>query len=232
MEELFTLKGVWIAALCLVISGCTQPPAFDRTWRAGLLDSEEIQEVDISIGINDPCLPPCWHGLVPQVSTLTDVAEVLDNLETIDSESIQTQTIEETGITLVTWKSALSDNQIYQGTATLSNDRLVFIDMVLAYELTMDDITAFLNEPELYQTLPDYGKSWWMVRFMWPSDGFVAETPMLRAGSRVTPEVLVQRIAYFSPGSDAASYLMAKSGSTQYIDEFRSWPGFDGFRVP
>jgi hypothetical protein len=45
--------------------------------------------LDRSVFTGDPCSPPCWHGLILDVSTAQDVYQVLQELPFVDSGSIR-----------------------------------------------------------------------------------------------------------------------------------------------
>jgi len=45
--------------------------------------------LDRSIFTGDPCSPPCWHGLILDVSTAQDVYQVLQGLPFVDQGSIR-----------------------------------------------------------------------------------------------------------------------------------------------
>ena len=184
-------------------------------------------KADQSFLTDQPCSAPCWHGLVPGVSTKAEVLATLEELAFIDQNSIK-----EYG---TRWKGDDAAQSIrfncrypsgkYCGSAVISKDELKRLGLPIYIPLTFEDIANKLGQPE-YLDYGVYPPAVCIVHLTWPDQGILAgyNKGNIKLCQEISDyqglpsEILVDILIYVIPNS-----LEIEPGAgAQRIE----WPGF------
>jgi hypothetical protein len=221
------------AAISLLVTACGHWRSFTSSWRSGLLNEDELQEMDVEIGISESCLPPCWYGLIPYESTTDEVRATLSELEIVEAQSIEYSYSEDGDKVIVQYKSALVDSSLYGGRLEIIDGILNQIEIVVEYELSVQELLDVLGEPDFYEIVPYGGESTdVVVRLLWLDNGLLVSLPEFPPGTRIGPDMLVKRMVYSKPGATVSSYLENKGSPTQFSASYISWNGFGNIILP
>ena len=165
-----------------MLTACIRGQGFSQQWRSGLLDANDLEELDVNVGITEPCLPPCWQGLIPDESTTEEVMEVLNRVDSIDTSSIEYFSSDDDSMVDINWKSSLSDNPLHGGRLEITEGVLIFVEIVLEYELTVQEVIDRLGEPKLFTFLRGAESTDLAVRFS------MARTRFCRRAARISSQ--------------------------------------------
>lgn len=103
-------------------------------------------ELDTSLMTGEPCAPPCWHNIVPGVSTQSDVRAQLENSPLVKAESLSYHLSEYGGIQLFeyTWqaRSKVANRIFFKG------DRVLRINIRMDDDVTLGDVVDKYGPPE------------------------------------------------------------------------------------
>jgi hypothetical protein len=193
------------------------------------LSHADMNKLGLSTVITEPCSPPCWQGLIPLESTQQDVQEVLSHSPFVAVESIRSKigVINDTPVTYIYWDEALWDHGWFSFIIIDEDGRFLFASILLQYELTLQELIDSLGQPDHYLRIPvgeevdcEYG------RMLWPEQGFAVDTNCVPRARPIFPEILIDFIAYYPPGPDENSYMIARWGRPDNAP-FAKWKGFD-----
>ncbi len=194
---------------------------------SNLLTDKELRDIGVSMKSDEPCLPPCWQGLTPTESTDQDVLDLLENAPFV--RNLKTYESDDGELVEVVWDSALSNRSVtgYGGRIYLSDGVLVYITVELEYQLQLKEVMNRLGEPPFYSIM-SYGAEspCDVVTFIWPQHGFALELFPQSGNATVNPDMFVERVMYFTVGTDATEFLIASGSSVDYAHLFQSWEGF------
>ena len=187
-------------------------------------------KADQSFLTDQPCPAPCWHGLVPGVSTKAEVLATLEELAFIDRNSIK-----EYGRR---WEGDDSAQEItfscryprgkFCGNAVMSFDELKSMVLPVNFPLTFKDSVNKLGLPEYVDYggyHPDVGGC--RVYLTWPDQGISAGhvnkrnaqiCREIRDNKGLPSETLVETLVYVIPNS----FKLVPGAGAQRIE----WPGF------
>jgi hypothetical protein len=192
------------------------------------------------------CPIPCWYGLIPGKTTLTESQKVLALLPFVSQESFKTDTYRQ-GIDYLFWRftgDASGEGGLYFD----SDGRLQKIELTprgLELGMTIDafgppeSVQAFYLPP-VGEYLPSGGEIGYALTLYYPSKGIVIEVrdkprgdPEAKVES-ITRDLRVTDIKLFSPTSVESFLRDIDDWSQQNIDyildHLQPWPGF-GDRV-
>ncbi len=216
----------WLVLILLVLllaAGC-QP-------REELVFPMDPALADRSLVTGEPCAPPCWYGLVPDVSSEAEVISTLQTLPFVDASTI---TVAQESSTLYPDERVLRFGCQYPGgsaecgAATFSGERLKTMGVWLQIPVTLETVVERWGPPE-YVT---YGpvspeRAECFLTFVWPAAQFVVHRLVissgracdkLREGQGVERTLILDGVGYRAPDR-FASY---KKGSRPWV----AWPGF------
>jgi hypothetical protein len=125
---------------CLLLSGCSTNSA-----------TKEPQFADRSFITDNPCASPCWYGLVPGVSTESEVEAELAELPFVDQEAIRKNY--DVSIRAISHGASIQFGCAEPkgkscGFIVLSDDIVQIIDMVIQYQLSIQTVIDKLGEPD------------------------------------------------------------------------------------
>ncbi|MBN1120923.1 MAG: hypothetical protein JXJ17_07575 [Anaerolineae bacterium] len=229
----YTLILFSVVAVNIFLSACIAQHTFEQSWRSGLLDADDLEDRGISMSIDEPCLPPCWNGLIPNESTEDEVKATLSDLEMIDSQSIEYFYSEDNDEIDVRWDSALVDNSIYGGRIEITNGVLDQIEIVVEYELSVQELLDVLGAPDFYEIVPFGAESLdKVVRFLWLENGLLVSLNEFPPGTRIRSDMLVVRLIYSTPGETVSNYLENRGIPTRYSTSYNVWSSFKDIIIP
>ncbi|NIO68352.1 MAG: hypothetical protein GTN71_04700, partial [Anaerolineae bacterium] len=136
------LRGVLMLALFMSATsvGCGEPPP-----------------VDTSLLTGEPCEPPCWHGLVPGVSTEEEVDEFVRTSELVDQTTlfrgdITRGTGQVVGVSVQWWSRAdmAGVPRQFGNDFTLEDGVLQYMTIFLDVEVTLEDLLERYGPPEKF----------------------------------------------------------------------------------
>ena len=139
-RPMFNLSLIVSIGFCLLLSACRVNSA-----------TKEPQFADRSFVTDDPCAPPCWYGLLPGVSTESEVEATLAELPFVDQEAIRKSNNVNIGVisygTSIQFGCAEPKGKIC-GYIVLSDGRVQIINMVIQYQLSIQTVIDKLGEPD------------------------------------------------------------------------------------
>lgn len=119
----------------------------------------------------DPCSPPCWYGLLLDVSTEEEVVSVLESLPFVSSKYVKKNS--------VGYGDALTD-ELYNAIRlqakkinninihiTVGKGVLKQIDFGLNYKITIGEVVEQIGVPDVVGMTPDFDRNFCYVEFYW-----------------------------------------------------------------
>jgi hypothetical protein len=163
--------------------------------------------IDISLLTGKPCEPPCWQGLVPELSTEIDVNTFLETSKFVDHESISRGDIstgsgDVIGIR-VQWRSSASDHGA-QGANSFDIEGGVLrsIETYLDFEVTLEELLERYGPPtRLRARFAEIQRVDAEVTLYYPELGLIARLYIEPSDEQfeLQPGCAIQRVWYFSP---------------------------------
>jgi hypothetical protein len=163
--------------------------------------------IDVSLLTGKPCEPPCWQGLVPELSTEDDVNVFLETSKFVDRESIfrgeiTTGSGDVIGIS-VQWRSSAGDYGV-QGANSFDIEGGVLrsIETYLDFEVTLEELLERYGPPtRLRARFAEIQRVDAEVTLYYPELGLIARLYIEPSGDHfeLQPECTIQRVWYFSP---------------------------------
>jgi len=204
---------------------------------ASLVSCALAGPVDRSLLSGDPCQPPCWQGLVPGVSTVQEVEDVLAGSEYVKQESVTRERWG--GFSTIWWESAVSwASGSGRNAAVMKGEMLQILMICLDYELALEDIVERYGAPEkLWASWAWPGGVEVAVRLYYPAEGLTFALVLqpsngyheLEPGSKVTV------VRYFAPTSLEGLIDLGESipfPPREYMDtELADWQGYGPIEV-
>ena len=179
--------------------------------------------VDTSFSDHEPCAPPCWHGLVPDQSTGTEVRAVLSSLPFVrGSRELSASWDGDDAAVSIYW---FCIDGAYCGELTISADMLVQVALFFHYEVTLQEAVASLGIPSGIAHGPyhpeaggcsvrvDWSESAVWVEFTDTRDDAVCDA--LDSGARPPRDLALHMAVYGIPDQSQPCALCLP------------WPGFD-----
>ncbi len=230
MRALFRLVVVLIILSSLfLISGCAESVVDLRVQPA-------VQDETLITG--EPCLPPCWYGIIPEETSIRAAVQILMTIPFVDPKSVKETTRD---LYKNTDKSILWN---YQGTSDFGGDLSIKNGSVIWWQvsypnyLNLEDIVDVIGVPNwVWAGRAGGGEIVAHVyRFYFRRSGLLLESRMygtnMRQDSKVLldPEIEITRSTYFRPQT-IESYLVnivgaSEEQSDQIKELYRPWPGF------
>lgn len=216
---------------------------------------EDATRVDTSLITGDPCEPPCWQGLVPALSTESEVRETLATLPHVDTLSIRRLPHEDGSVDII-WDSSISYQQYADGSTQrtdgaigLSDGTVSYISIPLEFELSVQELVDLFGEPDGYFVYeyrdPHHPQCFdYQLDIVWLDDGVVAgmhfrqEEPLPAGQSVLAPDLLVVgTVGYFNPGSDLLVYMRSRGTSGDEARHnveccYQEWRGISEITMP
>lgn len=193
---------------------------------------KDIEERDIKNqwlrGI--PCTPPCWEGITPGMTTLTETFSILSqNISFVDIEIVH-----------ISKNSALRAIRIVETESGQSREYAVNVySMPVAQGGVVTGFFIELPKMELQEVIAHYGPpshvwayiqpwstdfQYWGVSLLWISQGFEIRVDGDGDFPIIDEKFIVgQRVNFFSPGIDG--YNLAE-GAHYHESEFFLWEGY------
>ncbi len=180
------------------------------------------------------CDPPCWYGITPGQSTMSQVYSALDRIEGVDKDLIfETDKIDGKS-TKITWyfKKPAEDGV---GSVRLHNDLVTAISIMTVNSLNMADLIHKLGEPEKYWTWigqRDNGEQFLDIMLLAPTKGYLAEVVIdIKPGSDqvvIKANTPVFRVTYFSPdmSREVPETQILSDGQSSGRDPVQEWTGY------
>jgi hypothetical protein len=208
----------------------------------------DTAKLDRSLTTGEPCMPPCWQGLVPGESTEEDVMAVLETAPFVEGGSIMRAQTSDGDEATIRWGSSASDLRTSAGVIYITNGRVSLIDIQIEYRLTRQELVSIIGEPDGYFVLEIQHSGprcfSYSVPFIWLEEGFVAgpsltrRDPVPKGEDLLSPDMFFIEYAYYSsPFSRPMDALMGTGldeASAQLAEAktYREWQGFDTITIP
>ncbi len=211
--------GLLPVVIVLFVSGCTgsvptSPPA------TSLLRATPTPRYTLPAATRDPkCLPPCFRGIVPGRTTLTETLAILNiSVNQIKSGQFQWESAQSRRYNFV-----LFDRGIVNSIVIVSNEQDTFQDIVRMH-----------GEPEAVVTgSPGGGTAWEIIVMAYPSRGLAYLGNVLPSEDEpprhfvAEPDTRVTDQIYFMPGTAAdLAKLYAWKGPACALVSVEQWRGF------
>jgi hypothetical protein len=195
---------------------------------------ESAESVERSLITGEPCVPPCWQGITPGVSTEEDVIAVLEQAPFVDTISIQ-QYSRNGEIQSITWIGTIGNWNAQINTIQFRSDaRVSTIEVRLEYELGIQELIHIYGEPDYYfaaRMAPD--TPCFSVRIIWLQDGLAASLDRLPQGRVARPTTRVERVVYTTPAENILEFLgsLTLGGPTEVTEAlanvYQPWNGLE-----
>lgn len=169
-------------------------------------DSEAGREITLLTG--DPCLPPCWYGIVPGETTIEDVKVALPTLSFVDEESINEHKY--TYSSGLEWSMSWLSLRNRKEAGEIWFDETGLVSRIGHYwgrDVELKELIDIYGPPDGLLML--YHPEQWPipVRVIWFSQGVAGHTRTnvddWDTESLVQPNTLIDAASYFSPSPDA-----------------------------
>ena len=135
------MKNLWLTILALIL--------FVALALVFIYLLRDIVFQSSTVLTSTECEPPCWNGIRPGETTLTDVSNVLRHIEGVDQQSI-------TANSPITGGDAESISWFFEpplrdlsGTAYFENEIVTAISLLTVNSLKLEDVFDHFGEPEL-----------------------------------------------------------------------------------
>lgn len=187
---------------------------------------------DTSLFSDTHCSPPCWQNLTPGISTLTDVQQFLNGLQTNEQKTIKVIGSKDEDV--FGWVSAQSGGTRQ---VCVKAERLTMIEIIRPdVDLQLGMVVDYFGPPEyLYAAAEAHGEIY-VIHLYYPSQGIAfISLPKVKNMGDIKPDMLVDEIHYFVPG-DLASYSSSRCWGADYITRsvipnIQPWSGFGRVQV-
>jgi len=144
---------VWIGVT--VLSFVTAPIRPCRS--VGNLPAENIQPamMDKSLVSQNPCGPPCWQGIIPGTSSVTEAVQILTNLPFATYLGQDKNSYDQ--YTMISWQNRLSVGgaAVWNGYIRILEGKVFDIRMDVAYPLTLQQVMDAHGPPDYVRVFPD-----------------------------------------------------------------------------
>ena len=218
---------VLLAALLLAV-GCVDPP-LDFSTRPTIQDETLVT--------GRPCLPPCWHGIIPGETNTQDALNLVKQLPFVDSATVE-ETVKDLYLN--------TDNSIlwlYPGTSDFggrlffNRNRVSWLRVSYPVYLRLEEIIARTGEPDwVWAGKAGSAGTEYIFRFFFETSGLMLESRLYGAGTAIDGKTLlssdieIEQARYFQPQSLRDYFtdiLGAKETESKQISEaYLPWPGF------
>lgn len=151
----------------IILSGCVPenilPPSPSATSTIGAQGTPSSFELDWEKKwlLGNPCLPPCWEGIVPGKTSLIEAKIILQNLEYVSPTSIADSiSIANTQVGSLEWAWINSDEGSGGGAvfeASSDGEVIVQIGLVFPKLLLVQEVVDAFGNPSHVYAAADYG---------------------------------------------------------------------------
>ncbi len=187
---------------------------------------------DRSLLTDEPCAPPCWYGLVPDVSTEAEVISTLQTLPFVDASTITvTQEINpfQNFDRILRFGCQYPRGPGQCGTATFSGNKLKTLGISFLIPVTLETVVERRGPPEYVVYGPVSPERYeCMQEFVWPAAQFIVSAinhssgracDKLAKGQGVERTLILDGVGYRAPDMFAIFKL---EGGSPWV----AWPGF------
>ncbi len=210
--------------LLLLVAGCQ--PGEERVF------TMDPALADRSFLTDEPCAPPCWYGLEPDVSSEAEVISTLQTLPFVTASTITiTQQINEVQghDRILRFGCQYRGGSGQCGAATFSGNRLKTLRLSLQIPVTLETLVERRGPPEYVVYGPVYPEvPSCEVIFVWPAAQFTVDRfdprsdricQRLREGQGVSPKLILGGVDYRAADRFA---IYKREGGRAWV----AWPGF------
>ena len=169
----------------------------------------DSQIADQSFMTGNPCKAPCWYGLVPGVSSDTEIMQKLPQLTFIDTHSI----VRNEGSFWpgnqphMIYFNCKNIQKTQCGFLIVTDDRLKFINLYLQYNLMLSQVIKKLGPPEYidyYHDIINPPNPVFIAELSWPENRIVTQLQIndasqekaLLHGAKLPGKLTVNEIYY------------------------------------
>lgn len=211
----------------------TYPAAEDANW------------VDRSLITGEPCVPPCWHSLIPGESMEENAMIVLEQSSFVNNSSIERYPQAGEEIRGIAWVSRAASDRLDPeewppATHYITFDSLGLVSVIsvsLEYDLEVQELIDLIGEPRYYLPRPFGPTPCFMVELYWLQDGLMVVLAPLPEGSRVPSNTHIMRADYFAPTDNPVEYWEASRFSSETfgassMDLLQEWEGLEMITLP
>jgi hypothetical protein len=187
------VRYILMIGAALLLAGCVSSQACGTSLE--FVSDETTLNVDRSLILHEPCAPPCWQGITPDISTADDALSLLQNSPYIDPNSISTRT-EDSEVSTIYWDTAYFERL---GKLTIGDGGTVErISVLTDYGITLDQLIATFGTPASVSTINISidTPACYLVSFFWPEHGLVVTGEMLPGGASVSGSLSIWQVNY------------------------------------
>lgn len=195
----------------------------------GCSNKEEDPRSDFSFITKKPCVAPCWYGLELEISTEEEVFQTIKILPFVDPKSVrELGTVWNDDQTAIAILFDCSHPQKQScGSATVSENKLKVLSLVVTYSLNMETIVEKYGAPNLigYGSFhPETGGC--NLGLYWPDQEIIARNSsmyndqlckQISKTGKIPPNILVTDLTFI-----VKEKFEFKEGQLIY----KPWPGF------
>ena len=182
--------------------------------------------------VGNPCSPPCWYGLVPDVSKEEEVIDVLTSLPFVYHEEIEIDVIGQhdalTGESIDAKQIRINKINDKSIRAVIGDGVLKIIEFGLNFDITITEVVDYLGTPDLIRMVPDFNNNYCEVEFYWLDtqlisiskiigNGWKEKCMQIESGGPVDRNMLISRISIIYQNWIIA--MMERNSASP-------WPGF------
>ena len=219
----------FILSSLFFISGCAESSIDLRV-------QPTVQDETLVSG--EPCLPPCWYGVIPEKTLTQDAMRLVIAIPFVDPESVEetTRDLYKNTDSSILWSyQGASD---FGGDLSIRNGTVIWWRVSYPLSLKLEDIISTIGEPDWVWAGPAGGGEVvaHIYRFYFRHSGLLLESRMygvdMKQGSKVLldPEIEIARSRYFRPQSIESYLINIVGASEEQADQIKKlylpWPGF------
>lgn|SRR5574341_27052 len=217
-----------------VLASCAEPCRSDTP----VVSAANRNQVDQSLIAGEPCVPPCWQGLIPGESTDADTLTTLTDLPFVANDSPVLNAIGESEWNIVRWNSSISNTYPIGEILLDLGGYIKTIWVTLEFEVTVGEVFNLYGQPDVFRiTRFVRPGGCHEVVLVWFENGLQINLAFVHTNDRdrvlIAPDTLIHSVTYFAPVSSVREYLLATRRST---DEntlreeeiyYRVWQGYE-----
>lgn len=201
---------------------------------------------DRSLVTGTPCLPPCWHNIVPGETRTQDALETLSALPFVKTGTITVEELSRGGadgdhFSIITWQ--FRGDPSYQagsyqkgGKVFIREDVVVAVEIYLSHPMQLEEVLEVQGAPALVRVGVNPDASL-IYTFAYPQNGLILYGTLrpptkLVIKDKLAPvvgKIKVTEVVYFSPMELNEFYSQIRGFSQEQASgialTFQPWPG-------
>ena len=180
------------------------------------------------------CEPPCWHGIQPGKTNVTQVFDILDGMESVNQATIAGEDGQDGWPVEIFWafQRPAEDST---GSVFFKDRQVTAISILTVNSLSLEDLFEKYGQPEQYWAEIGYGENreYLDVVLLFPTRSLLADVVIDIADGasqvEIKPTTPVFRVTYFDPQMFAellGTRILIDKPASARTGSFQTWPGF------